>query len=323
MANKNSNKFSPPLLSSKLLERAKLFQIYEQALEYGNIFVSGRSGCGKSTCTALWLKSNKIKHIWINLEKADNDFFLFFNLFNHFLEETEKKTLIILDNFQVITNKKILSHLILTIKKVSKNFHFLMISQLPPLPSLLLSILKTELCTIEQEDLKFTAQDISALFQLYGILLPENQTEKIEQLTGGFIFFVEIILKHYNFETFSYKKEKVLMKFFYYFKLKFWDFITDPLKIFLMRSSLFEKIFPYNSTNFLETTEILKNIWELRQQNIEIYGDKHEGFFYSPCFRAFLLEQLECSNLLDAKKEYCHYAESIKHSKPETALIFF
>lgn len=164
-------KFNIPTISSKVVKRTKLLKKLDTFSEYRLILITAPAGYGKTTLSTSWLaKKQKSREVitWMSLDEEDNDpenFWSYFllsvykkisdensmeenikNLYGNvskfsklhlsnfisIVAKLNQELLMLIDDFNVISNYKIIENMKFLIKNMPSNMHILILSRRLP-----------------------------------------------------------------------------------------------------------------------------------------------------------------------------------------------
>lgn len=347
-----SVKYAPPHISRKCLRRPRIHAEFECALQNGNLFLHGKSGYGKSLEVSLWICENGFKSSWLNLDELDNDAATFCKslaysmlavqpkssvppdyirtlsfqspvedlfTFIHLIEEGE--FLIILDNFQLLTNKHTLNCLYLLIRRLPKNWMIILISQIPPPSDLVFRPFPKQMTVHNEKLLKFNSDEIRLFFEFYGQPLSSKQFKETEELTEGWVSALCLLLSYGDMD--DGLKADVRSKLYHFFWENSWKSLSRKIRLFLLHTCLLEEIRPFFCRQETGISYSEYDIKSLEYLNIFLFMKKNGSYYYHPLYKEFLIGQLELSGLVDYKKEFCLGAEALLNRNPYHALFYY
>jgi LuxR family maltose regulon positive regulatory protein len=217
-------KFHTPLWRSDGVIRSRLFdQLQAGLMEQRKLtLVSAPAGYGKTTLITSWLYSftESTRNIWLSLEKSDNEPARFLSYwatawhrisdfelenilelldtpqlppFQSILDEVinalaplEEPTILVLDDYHIITNPIIHTILEYFLEHQPRQAHLVIITRSdPPLPLPRLRA-RGQMVEIRASDLRFTEEEASQFFnQSMQLMLEEEDVHSLEMLTEG------------------------------------------------------------------------------------------------------------------------------------------
>ncbi|MEW6179424.1 MAG: LuxR C-terminal-related transcriptional regulator [Chloroflexota bacterium] len=213
-------KFNIPPIRTKSVLRPRLLEKLNEGLSGRLILISAPAGFGKTTLVVQWLQTISLPALWITLEEGDDDPARFFNAWvvclkridSSYCEDifrtlntaqlppTEILTtelingltaiptpfLIVLDDFQFISNPLITQFIQFSITHLPPHIHLVILTREdPPLPLTRLRLQK-ELTEIRTRDLRFENHESQQLFQdVLGISLEAKLITALTERTEG------------------------------------------------------------------------------------------------------------------------------------------
>jgi LuxR family maltose regulon positive regulatory protein len=270
-----------PSTSNNLVQRPFLYEKLNQGLSRKLILISAQAGFGKTTLLCDWIKEQQIPTAWYSLDKGDNDPVEFLNYIIAAIQNIQKNFgqsalnlmhspnkptyysisnllindillikqdfLLVLDDFHLITNNEIIELLSYFIEHIPNNIHIAILTRSDP--SLPIARLRSQHHVLEMrsEDLSFSANDISALFnKKLKMELSAEDIYSLEKKTEGWIAGLQLtalsmqgranisefiqFLKGDNRYIMDYLIEEVL-------KIQ-----TESIKEFLLQTSILEQL---------------------------------------------------------------------------------
>lgn len=313
--------------------------------------VSAPAGFGKTTLVTTWLARLECPYTWLSLDEMDNDFVRFTTYLatalgkvdpgishamlgalqvpGHIPPETLVRILInaiaatpepftlVLDDYQVIINPIINDFLRSTLEYLPPQCHLVVISRSdPPLPLSRLRV-RGEMEEIRAADLRFTTQEINALFnQVMGLSLTGEQVRALESRTEGWIAGLQLAALSMQtrddvagfIQAFSgshryvidYLAEEVLQQ------------QNSDLRGFLLQTAILDRLTPplCDAVTGREDSKAL--LTELEHANLFLVSldDRREWYRYHHLFADFLLSQSAASDLLPLHHKAARWYES-------------
>jgi len=308
-------------------------EIIESGLNAKLILISAPAGFGKTTAICDWIDEYKIPCAWYSIDQNDNDPVEFLsyvissihslnkqigsralkllkspnqynpesviNLLLNDIVETDIDTLLILDDFHLITNKEILTLLNYLLDHLPKKFHLIISTRSDPFLPFARIRSQHQLIEIRSEDLSFTAGDIFTLFKKkMGIKLSIDDANILEEKTEGWIAGLQLAalslqneqdisglihgLKGNNRYIVDYLMEEVLRK------------QENKMVEFLLKTAVLESFSAALCDRVLEINNSQLFIDQLEKENMFLVPlDKNrEWFRYHHLFADLLKQQL-------------------------------
>jgi LuxR family maltose regulon positive regulatory protein len=220
-----ATKLYVPVPRSPLVHRPRLTQQLQKGMDRALTLISAPVGFGKSTLVSDWLTSRSIQAAWLSLEPPDNDPARFFTyllaalqahaphlvvirqlvlhpLYSSSVEAVltllindlqrrgvaQEPTVLVLDNYQFITNESIHQALNFLLEHLPPWMHLVLVTREdPPLP---LARLRghDELLELRAADLRFTQEEATSfLVEVMKLPLSQEECALLQARTEGWI----------------------------------------------------------------------------------------------------------------------------------------
>ncbi len=221
-------KLNIPTVGSKLIKRPNLFKKLNDYLKYKLILINAPAGYGKTALITSWLsQKQKRKEIiaWLSLDDEDNDLEVFWSYFLlSFYKNIEKENcassyqwsekfnrlqlvnfinriasidmdiLMVIEDFNVITNYEIIKNLKYLIRNMPSNMHILLSSRNFTDLGLAKLRISESILDINENDLSFTLEETSQFFdKVMNISLSEEKCKLINNETEGWIAAMQML----------------------------------------------------------------------------------------------------------------------------------
>ncbi|HEX3642022.1 MAG TPA: LuxR family transcriptional regulator, partial [Ktedonobacteraceae bacterium] len=224
-------KFFVPVTAGPLIWRHRLTSLLDESRKYPLTLVSAAAGFGKTTFLASWSQSlppSNPRVAWISLDEEDNEPRLFWacvltalnkqwperftslltrlqspqsppldyllaELINLLVEATDS-FLLILDDYQVITEQRVHTALAYLIEHLPPQLRIIVATRAdPPLPFPLLRACKQAL-EVRTDQLRCTAEETRAfLHEVMGIHLPDETIQEVTTRTEGWLVGLQLL----------------------------------------------------------------------------------------------------------------------------------
>lgn len=332
-----ATKFFVPVAPGTLISRPRLGTLLHQSLEYPLTLISAPAGFGKTTLLSSWqhsLPTNHFSVAWVSLDEGDNEPRLFWTyvlaaldmqqpeLFTPLLKylqspqappvmyiltilikllmDTTQVFLLILDDYQVITEPEIHDTLTYLIEHLPPQMHIILATRTDP--PLHLSQLRAhrQMLEVHANQLRCTVEETGAFFQeVMGTTLPDDTIQDVTTRTEGWLVGLQLLglslQGHINpanlLEEMSGDQRYIL------------DYLTEEVlnrqsqevQTFLLSTCILQR-FNASLCEFItqqhDSQQILK--W-LEQANLFVVSldDKHDWYRYHALFAEALHYQLE------------------------------
>jgi len=320
-----TTKFNIPTVGSKTIKRPRLFKKLDSCFDYRLTLVTAPAGYGKTTLVTSWLsekKKRKLITTWLSLDEDNNDPECFWSYFfmsvykkipdiksegvmfnklyiSHFINTVCKfdgEILMVIDDFNVITNDSILQNIKFLIMNMSLNLHILIISR--TFPKFTLSRLRAadSILEINQYDLKFNYEETSQF--ICKALDNKNICDKCSEIwkeTEGWATGIQ--MRSLTIKNFGEKSLNNNFMFEYMMEEVFLS-LSENTKKFLMYTSIVDQFSAELGNHLLcinNSIDIIKEIEMLNLFLISLDGER-KWFRYHNLFRSFLKKQLDKLN---------------------------
>lgn len=224
-------KFYVPVTLDALISRPRLIGLLNESLKYPFTLVSAAAGFGKTTLLASWSRSlpaNGPRVAWVSLDEEDNEPRWFWSYVltalekqmaqyftpllmqlqlpqalppKHFLgslinllSETTEQFVLILDDYQVITEPQIHTDLVYLIKHLPAQLRIIVATRAdPPLPLLRLQT-RERVMEVHTDQLRCTSEETRAFFEkTMGIRLPDETIQEVMVRTEGWLVGLQLL----------------------------------------------------------------------------------------------------------------------------------
>lgn len=319
-----TTKFNIPTIGSKMVKRSRLFKKLDACFDYRLTLVTAPAGYGKTILAASWIsrkQKRKLITTWLSLDEDDNDPECFWSYFfmslykempdtndirseaamfnklqiSHFINTACKfdgEILMVIDDFNVITNDSILKNIKFLIMNLPLNMHILILSR--TFPKFTLSRLRAadSILEINKYDLQFTYEETDQFFckALDNKILCDKCSEVWKETEG---WAAGIQMRVLNIKNFGEKSLNNNFVFEYMMEEVFLS-LSENTKKFLMYTSIVDQ-FSVELGNYLlsvnNSIDIIKEVEMLNLFLISLDGER-KWFRYHNLFRSFLKKQL-------------------------------
>ncbi len=224
-------KFYTPIASGPLISRHRLTSLLEKVLDFPFTLVSAPAGFGKTTLLAAWKQSlpdGKPLVAWVSLDEEDNEPRLFWTyvltalqmqrpeafaplvrqlqspqapplqyiltgLINALVEGPDE-FLLILDDYQLITEQQVHNALAYLIEHLPPQLHIIVATRAdPPLPLPLLRAQRHAL-EVRTDQLRCTLEETRAFFQeVMSLQLPDEVIQDVRDRTEGWLVGLQLL----------------------------------------------------------------------------------------------------------------------------------
>ncbi|KPJ74099.1 hypothetical protein AMJ52_01890 [candidate division TA06 bacterium DG_78] len=332
-------KIIPPRVPDYTVNRNRLIHMLQSHIEKKLILICANAGYGKTTLLTQFIKKLHTPYLWYHIDTSDQDinFFiqyiieglkrhipqfgkrtralirnasqqeikleiLFGTLINELVELSRKKILLIFDDL----------HEIYRIPKIISGFEYLL-NNLPTNVSIVASTrsalpfsldrfqIKNEVWEIDQEDLKFTKDEITLLCEHFGGYTPKSlELHKLRVDSEGWITCLQFLIQPATSKTTFIKgKESLLNRLYAYFDKEIYALLDDGMKYFITATSVLDYL-SSDACDFLLSRHDSKHILEELQKKhlfMSTFDIPKTQYAYHHLFRNFLTNKLRQANL--------------------------
>lgn len=258
------------------LPRPHIHQLLEKALQSPLITVVAGAGYGKTQAVYSFLQEYKLVTIWLQLSETDNlgsrfweNFIRAISLSNQQFAakladigfpETEwqfdrylaipnedihldRKYVLVLDDFHLIYDKAVLRFMEDLVNRPYLNRTTILISRLEPNINTMKFLAKGLLVTINEEELRFSKDEITDYFHLHHINVSSTVVAHIHQETEGWAFAINLLslaIKHDPAGA-AYARSSMKLNIFKLIEHEIWRTISLELQRYLIKLSLIDR----------------------------------------------------------------------------------
>ncbi|PJI06814.1 MULTISPECIES: LuxR C-terminal-related transcriptional regulator [Clostridium] len=349
-----ATKFNIPVLGSKMIKRTRLLKKLDTCFEYRLTLVIAPAGYGKTTLVTSWLprkQKRKLITTWLSLDEDDNDPEYFWSYFfmslykkmpditdiksegtrfnklhiSHFINTVCKfdgEILMVIDDFNVITNDIILKNMKYLIMNMSLNMHILILSRTFPKFTLARLRAADSILEINQYDLQFTYEETSQFFcKVLGSKLICDKCSEVWKETEGWAAGIQMMML--AIKNFGEKSLNNNFVFEYMMEEVFFN-LNENTKKFLIYTSIVDQ-FSVELGNYLlcinNSSDIINEVEMLNLFLISLDGER-KGFRYHNLFRSFLKKQLNKLDIDIIHKLYNRAAEWYETNKQVNKAVY-
>src|SRR5437660_12671647 len=226
-----ATKFYVPIASGPLISRPRLTVLLDESLKCPFTLVSAPAGFGKTTLLSAWVQSRSPSSplvAWVSLDEEDNEPRLFWTyvlttlkmqqpdcftpllmrlqspeapslkqvlvMLINLLAEGTDHFLLILDDYQMITEEEVHTTLLYLIEHLPPQLRIVLSTRAdPPLP-LPLQRAHHQMQEVRTEQLRCTVEETAAFFkEIMGIQLPDETTQEITARMEGWLVGLHLL----------------------------------------------------------------------------------------------------------------------------------
>ena len=265
-----SRKFLPPILPEIFCPRPELMKTYDRVQAGRYIFVSAPAGYGKSVSTLIWLSRSGREAIWIQLDKFDDNPYVFYRLLGQALLSVQpdneemrailsdrtfqsnpvdkalemfsrfksdgREYVIVLDDFHTIINPEILKSLIYVNRRLPATCTVALLSRKEPAGIFLSEVTSMGAVNITAKELAFSPGEIRDYLALIGETATAEEITEIHHLSGGWA--IGILALTGAADCRQEVAERGLRLIEHYFRCQVWDNCDEPTRRFILLVSI-------------------------------------------------------------------------------------
>nr|BBH85447.1 hypothetical protein KTC_01980 [Thermosporothrix sp. COM3] len=219
-----ATKVQLPRLPLQHVARPHLVQALEQGAHGVFTLLSAPAGFGKTTLLTEWAMATRYVVGWLSLEAEDNEPLRFLSylvtalrrvnrrlraihttdeqhceeamcqLVNELTETLDAETVLVLDDYHVITNDKVHQLMRFLLAHQPPRLHLMLGARVDPPFALARLRAKGQLTELRTDALRFDVQEVTALGQGVGLVLSTEEAHLLEQRTEGWGAGVQLLL---------------------------------------------------------------------------------------------------------------------------------
>jgi LuxR family maltose regulon positive regulatory protein len=226
-----ATKFYVPVAAGPLICRPRLTNLLTESLKYSLTLVSTPPGFGKTTLLSIWTQSLPAKHLqlaWVSLDQEDNEPRLFWiyvlsalqkhqperftlllgqlqssqgpplkyilTALVNLLADSTQYFVLILDDYQVITEHEVHATLVYLIEHLSPQLRIIIATRAdPPLPLVQLRA-RQQVLEVRTAQLRCTVEETKAFFKdVMGVQFPDEIIQEVTTRTEGWLVGLQLL----------------------------------------------------------------------------------------------------------------------------------
>lgn len=346
-------KISRPQLT-QIYPRERLFEKLDAARIRPMIWVAGPAGSGKTVLGSSYIESRGLHCLWYQVDEGDEDIATFFhylslatrqaeqgnaqplphfsaeyargiptfsrNFFAHLFERLPARTMLVLDNYQEVSESCGLHDVIRAgLEAMPNGCNITVISRHMPPPALARNQANGAMASIGWRDLQASSEEIEGILKLRTELAQEDLLKVGEWVNRmqGWIAGLVLLLEWTKVETVEPEAlaEFVPETIFDYFAGELFANTKPEVQAFLLRSALLPKMSEEMTRAFTSSDSAADILARLNRKNFFItrHTNARRVYQYHPLFRNFLLargkQAFSQDELLRLKREAAHHLE--------------
>lgn len=333
-----ATKFFVPIAPGSLIARPRLSALLNESLNHPLTLVSAPAGFGKTTLLSAWAQSLPASYsqlAWISLEEEDNEPQLFWmyilsalhqqqperfaplllqlqspqpppikyilTVLINLLAEHKGHFVLILDDYQMITEQQVHTTLSYLIEHLPAQLHIILSTRSdPPLP---LSQLRARglLLEIRTDQLRCTTEETKVFFsEAIGIQLPDETVQEVRSRTEGWLAGLHLL----GLSLPAQADPLTLLQEIRGDQRYILDFLTQEvlarqpqeIQTFLLSTCILERLSASLCDAVMQQTGSQQMLQQLEQANLFVVSldSKRQWYRYHDLFAQALRYQLEC-----------------------------
>jgi LuxR family maltose regulon positive regulatory protein len=256
------------------LERFRIHNILEKAVERPVLIISAGEGYGKTYAVSSFLRRRPETAIWIRFSDRDNHPWRFWENYTRvmgrckeaagkelrdvgFPETTwqfEKwyeidrrefsypgKYVIVCDNFHAVKSKEVVDFIDRAIGRPIPNHTLILICRTDPAMNILPLMAKGRLARIDADDLLFTKKETAEYLQMYNLGLSDEEITAVHHDTEGWPFALDMVVNGIQKAGGRYNRFSSRQGAFRAFKENLFASVPGELQRYLVKLSFFEQ----------------------------------------------------------------------------------
>jgi LuxR family maltose regulon positive regulatory protein len=238
-------------------------------------------------------------------DKTDNYELILKTLVNELVEKTNQDLFIILDDYHTILDASLVHEALdYFVNHVPPHVHVIIAARvIPPLSSLAKWRAKQDLFELSRDDLRFTKDEITVLFNnVYRMMLSHEELKRIFKHTEGWITGIQLIVQSADKRRNTVKEilngyVAANQPLFGYFANEILAWERSEVREFLIRSSVLEIMTPHVCDMVLKRKNSARLLRDMEKRNLFLSTHGKEEYRYHHLFREFLQKRLEDEKL--------------------------
>jgi len=335
-----ATKFFVPVAPGTLIPRPHLIALLDKGLMYPLTLVAAAAGFGKTTLLSTWTQSRLASHpqvVWLSLDEEDNEPRLFWTYiltalnkqqperfdpllrqlqlpqasplkyiltaFINLLIETEDRFVLILDDYQVITEEQVHTSLLYLIERLPPQLRIVLSTRADPPLSLSLLQAHKQILEVRTDQLRCTAEETGVFFkEVMGIDLPGEIIEQVTARTEGWLVGLQLL----GFSLLEHADPRALIEQVSGDQRYIMDYLTEEVlqrqpkdvQMFLLCTSLLEHLTASLCDAVMPLTGSQQMLERFERANLFIVSldSKRQWYRYHALFAEALRRQLELTD---------------------------
>lgn len=321
-------KVNPPRLST-IVQRERIFKLFDDAHEVPVLWVAAPPGSGKTTAVASYLASRQLPKAWLQLDRGDNDpasFFHFLSIaialavprkrwnfpifesdyqknpdafargfFRYLATRLSSPIKIVFDNAQEIESTALARYVSTAVAELPRTVQLVIVSRERPTAALIRLEANREIQVFDDSFLFFTLDEAKVLYEQESSINAEWLTS-VHALTSGWAAGLVLARAQLENELLLNKPAHVEHeKFFNYFAIEVFENASKAVQNFLIRTAYLPIISANTAKRLSENEQAGVFLETLCDRNLFVLrkASKSPIYEYHSLFRGFLINKAE------------------------------
>jgi len=335
-------KLTLPLLKETTISRPQLISLFEKNRKKKLFLVVADAGYGKTTLLAQVVHNLNLSFVYYGMDREDSNLMVFLSylmhglelfqpnlverthgllesgidktnnyelivktLVNELMEKTDQELFIILDDYHTILDTSLVHKALdYFVSHLPPRVHVIITSRvIPPLSSLAKWRAKQDLFELSRDDLKFTKDEITTLFNnVYRMMLSHEELKRVFKHTEGWITGIQLIVQSADKRRNTVKEilngyVAANQPLFAYFANEILAWERPEVRDFLKCSSILEIMTPIACDMVLKRKNSARLLRNIEKRNLFLSTLGKEEYKYHHLFREFLQKRFEDEKL--------------------------
>ncbi len=322
------SKVNPPRLS-KIVQRERIFKLFDEAHDVPVLWVAAPPGSGKTTAVASYLASRKLTKVWLQLDRGDNDPASFFHylsiaielavprkrwnfpifesdyqknpdafaavFFRYLATRLSSPIKIVFDNAQEIERAALARYVRTAVAELPRATQIIIVSRERPTAALIRLEANREIQVFDDSFLFFTLDEAKVLYEKENSINTERLTS-VHAATGGWAAGLVLARAQLENELLLNKPAHVEHdKIFNYFAVEVFENASKAVQNFLIRTAYLPVISAHTANHLTDNEQAGIILETLCDRNLFVLRKESKSpiYEYHSLFRGFLINRAE------------------------------
>ena len=318
-------------------KRSRLNDLFTEAVKYPLAMVCAGAGYGKTSAIHDFTGEYRGTTVWVQLSERDNVQTRFWENYTHSIAQVNpplakalsklgfpdtedkmnqyssivhdnaeaRRRIVVLDDFHYIADASVIRFLEYAVRHMMAGTSLFIVSRATPLIKTVEFISKGKLFDINENDLRFTEDELAQYFRQLDISSKPDSLREIMQDTGGWALAIDLIARSFQKAPGygGYIRNAMKTNIFALMETEIWDGISKELQNFFMRLSLIDHLSFDLIALLADGNEGL--IAELERQDAYVRRDGYiNAYLIHPLFLEFLATKRKILSGEEERKTY-------------------